>query len=74
MSDDASQTTGIYAKPTYQASLRLGSGATVRVTVLNGEILTDIRDDDGYAVSARMTGREAMEVASMHNAADRQCD
>jgi hypothetical protein len=73
MSDDASRLTDINAHPTYQASLRLACGATVRVTVLDGEILTDIRDDNGHPVSARMTGNEATEVASMHYAADRNC-
>jgi hypothetical protein len=34
MSDDASRLTDINAHPTYQASLRLACGATVRVTVL----------------------------------------
>ena len=73
MTSDESHLIDIDAKPTYQASLRLRYGATVRVTVLDGEILTDFRDDDGRLVSARMTGQEATEIASMHYAADRNC-
>lgn len=73
MTDDESQMIGIDAKPTYQASLRLKSGPTVRATVMNGEILTDIRDDEGRTAAGWMTGSEAVEVASMLYAADRQC-
>jgi hypothetical protein len=74
MTDDESQMIGIDAKPTYQASLRLKSGPTVRVTVMDGAVLTDIRDDEGRTVAGWMTGSEATEIASMLFAADRQCD
>jgi hypothetical protein len=73
MTDDASRLTDINVHPTYQASLRLTCGATVRVTVLDGAILTDIRDDEGRSVGARMTENEATEFASMHYAAARNC-
>lgn len=71
MTDDTSRLTDINAHPTYHASLRLGYGATVRVTVLDGEILTDIRADNGYPVGGRMTADEAGEVAGMLRAAER---
>jgi hypothetical protein len=73
MTDDASRLTDINAHPTYQASLRLTCGATVHITVLDGEILTDIRDDNGHPVGVRISGIEATEIASMLNAADRNC-
>jgi hypothetical protein len=71
MTDDASRLTDINAHPTYQASLRLACGATVRVTVLDGEILTDIRNDEGCTVSVLMTADEAGEVATMLRSAER---
>jgi hypothetical protein len=70
MTDDASRLTDINAHPTYQASLRLTCGATVRVTVMDGEVLTDIRDDNGLVVGARMTGNEAFEFSVMLRSAD----
>lgn len=73
MTDDESQMIDIDAKPTYQASMRLKSGPTVRVTVQYGEILMDIRDDHGRTVSGWMTDDEAGEVASMCHAAERRC-
>lgn len=73
MNEDSSHTIDIDAKPTYQASLRLKSGPVVRVTVMDGEILTDIRDDEGRPVAGWMTADEAGEVAGMLRAAERQC-
>jgi hypothetical protein len=70
MTDDASRLTDINARPTYRASLRLTCGATVRVTVLDDEVLTDIRDDNGYLVSARMSDNEAFEFSVMLRSAD----
>jgi hypothetical protein len=70
MTDDASRLTDINVHPTYQASLRLACGATVRVTVLDGEILTNIRDDRQELVSAQMTGNEAFEFSVMLRSAD----
>jgi hypothetical protein len=71
MTDDASRLTDINAHPTYHASLRLASGVTVRVTVLDDEILTDFRDDNGVSGGAVMTADEAGEVATMLRAAER---
>lgn len=73
MADDTSQLSDINASPTYHASLRLTCGAIARVTVDNGEILTDFRDSDGRLVSARMTEDEAGEVAGMLRTAERIC-
>ncbi len=73
MTDDASQLPDIDVIPTYHASLRLASGVTARVTVLDDEILADFRDDEGRAVSATMTADEAGEIAGMLRAAERIC-
>lgn len=71
MTDDASQLSDINVIPTYHASLRLACGVTARITVLDGEILADFRDDDGCAASAIMTADEVGEIAGMLRAAER---
>jgi hypothetical protein len=73
MADDESQMINTDAKPTYQASMRLKSGPTVRITVDDGQVLMDICDDHGRTVSGWMTDDEAGEVASMCRAAERRC-
>ena len=55
----------IASRPVFTASLRLACGATLRVTKENGEVLMDIRDDDGRSVPARMSEHEAETVVSM---------
>lgn len=53
------------SRPVFTASLRLALGATLRVTKENGEVLLDVRDDDGRLVPARMSEQEADTVLSM---------
>lgn len=72
MGDELLNTADIDSKPIYQASMRLASGPTFRVTVVDGEVLADFRDDEGRTVAARLTADEAAEMASMLNAADRR--
>lgn len=60
------------SKPTYQSSLRLESGGTVRVvTRTGGVILFDVVNDDDEPMVAAPTHGEANEMASMLEAAAR---
>lgn len=69
----AEDMTGIDIKPTYQAALRLECGVTVRVTVAEGVLTLDARDDRGLARSSIILTRgEAQEVGHMMNAAERR--
>lgn len=63
--------TEIEQRPAFQASMQLACGVIARVTVLDGEILADFRDHQGNAVTARMTGDEADEFATMLRQANR---
>lgn len=56
----------------YQSRLRLVSGGTLSVTVhSDGEILLDVEDGHGGEVTLVPEGDEAVEIASMLSAADR---
>lgn len=63
----------IGTKPTYQASMRLKSGPTVRVTVVDREVTVDIHDDYGRAVDGRMDGDEVSALGAMCRTANWMC-